>query len=172
MYAPSVCEGRNNSRHPVHFKASTRYLSCFLSRKPCYQEMLLDGRFFLYLLVQFWWYNRRLGFTVRFTTSGMFLFFPLLTAHNIHSIITQIQTYFAKSVFLSLLHQLGFTIRGQSTNSFLRCGPLVARKGCIKGPSDVWTVKTTKASQRTSGKYLITRSYYNDFQWHQFDLKY
>lgn len=50
MYAPSVREGGNNSRQPVLFKASTRYLSCFLSRKPCYQEMLLDGRFFSLLV--------------------------------------------------------------------------------------------------------------------------
>lgn len=70
-------------------------------------------------------------------------FISFLTALVIHSIISPIQSYFAKFVpspaeagpsAISQLHQLEFTIRWQSTNAFLRWGLLVAREACVSGP--------------------------------------
>lgn len=132
---------------------------------------------FFYLSVQFWWWNWRTSFMGRFTTSGMFQFFSNCSHYSQHYHAGS--ELFCKVVprqrspgsgAISQLHQLEFTIRGQSTQAFLRCGPLVAGKGCIKG---VWTVKTTERTPRgLPVSTLSSRSYYNDFQWHQFDLKY
>lgn len=67
---------------------------------------------------------------------GCFIFFSVVTALIIHSIILQMHSYFAKSPLcvISPLHQLKFTIRWQSTNAFLRWGLLVAGEGCVSGP--------------------------------------
>lgn len=51
MYASSMCEGSNTGTKRAHHKPRQKYLSCSLSTKPCYQEMLLDCFFFFFLFL-------------------------------------------------------------------------------------------------------------------------